>query len=158
MNKLLLPLIIVTLLLTNATNASAKRISEQEAQTLAYQFINNQPNTSPTQRKLAPNQPLSLTHTQLHTNGETPLYYIFNQTTKGFIIVSADDNISPVIGYSSNGCFDVSNMPDNFKSFLEYCNRTIENTIETGKQKVVKTKKENENNFATHIEPLLGDI
>ncbi len=157
MNKLLFNLAIIALLLTT-TNASAKKISEQEAQTLAYQFINNQPNTSQTQRKLAPNQPLSLEHTQLHSNGETPLYYIFNQGQKGFIIVSADDNISPVIGYSSNGCFNVSNMPDNFKAFLEYCNHTIENTIETGKQKVVKTKKENENNFATHIEPLLGDI
>ncbi len=160
MNKLLLPLILIAFLLTNTTNASAKRISEQEAQTLAYQFINNQVNTSQTQRKLAPNQPLSLEHTQLHTNGETPLYYIFNQAQKGFIIVSADDNISPIIGYSDNGYFDAHNLPDNFKTFLEYCSKTIENAVKSDKQKekVVATKKGNENNFAPYIEPLLGDI
>lgn len=160
MKKFLLPLFIVTLLLTITTNASAKRISEQEAQTIAYQFISNQPNISQTQRKLAPSQPLSLEYTQLNTNKETPLYYIFNQAEKGFIIVSANDNITPVIGYSDNGCFDANNMPDNFKAFLEYCNQTIENAtkIEKQKNKIATTKKEVENNFAPYIEPLLGDI
>ena len=149
-------LIIVTIALAITTNASAKQISEQEAQTLAYQFINKQFTTSQTQRKLAPNQPLSLKHTQLHTNGETPIYYIFNQAEKGFIIVSADDNIAPIIGYSDNGSFDETNMPDNFKEFLNYCKQTIENTPKTYKNKIDTT--ETKNNFAPYINPLLDDI
>lgn len=161
MKKLLLPLIIVvTLLLTITTTASAKQITKQEAQTLAYQFISKQTAISPTQRKLAPNQPLSLKHTQLHTNGKTPIYYIFNQAEKGFVIVSADDNIAPIIGYSENGSFDETNIPDNLKAFLNCCKQTIENTTKTEKYKtqIDTTETEAENNFAPYIKPLLGDI
>lgn len=39
-------------------------------------------------------------------------FYVFNvNNTQGFIIVSADDVVEPVLGYSDNGAFVLSNVP-----------------------------------------------
>ena len=44
------------------------------------------------------------------TLGEQPVFYIFNVVAnKGFIIISAEDNVYPILGYSFEGCY--SNQP-----------------------------------------------
>jgi len=51
---------------------------------------------------------------------EVPLFYIFNaDNNNGYVIVSGDDNVIPVLGYSTNGNFDISNLPPNFRKWLE---------------------------------------
>lgn len=48
-------------------------------------------------------------------------FYVFN-CGNGFIIVSADDRLPSVLGYSDNGNFDYDKIPENFKWWLnEYC-------------------------------------
>ena len=151
---------IVALLLLVATSLTAKEITQQQAQLLAQQFLTN--NTNTTQRKQAPVAKLTHQYTQLHTNGSTPLYHIFNQAENGFIIIAGDDNIAPVIGYSDNGTFDPNNLPDNFKAFLEYCNQTIETSLKRNKKHNTQNTDHQEetdtNNFAPYVEPLLDDI
>ena len=51
--------------------------------------------------------------------------YIFNVTPSGFIIVSADDRIEPILGYSYSGHFDTNSIPDNFQSFCHEYEREI---------------------------------
>jgi hypothetical protein len=46
-----------------------------------------------------------------------PVFYAF-QTNPGFIIISAEDAFTPVIGYSYEGRFDMANAPENYKAFL----------------------------------------
>ena len=151
---------IVALLLIVATTLTAKEITQQQAQIVAQQFLTNHTNT--TLRKQAPATTLSHRYTQLHTDGTTPLYHIFNQAENGFIIVAGDDNIAPIIGYSDNGTFDPNNLPDNFKAFLECCNQTIETTLKYNKkhnvQNIEEQEETGEENFAPFIEPLLGEI
>ncbi|MBS1512956.1 MAG: C10 family peptidase [Bacteroidetes bacterium] len=54
-----------------------------------------------------------------------PALYVFNfDKNQGFIIVSADYNLRPVLGYINNGEFSFKNMPDGFKDWV---NRTVEN-------------------------------
>ncbi|MEI6854229.1 MAG: C10 family peptidase, partial [Bacteroidota bacterium] len=50
-------------------------------------------------------------------------FYIFNCTdSKGFVIVSADDIVVPILGYSINNSFEVTQMPDNLEWWLQnYC-------------------------------------
>lgn len=51
--------------------------------------------------------------------------YIFNVEPSGFVIVSADDCVEPILGYSCSGHCDTNSIPYNFRSFcLEY-NREI---------------------------------
>ena len=39
-------------------------------------------------------------------------YYLFVGTDgKGFVLISADDCVRPVLGYSPDGIFDTDNMP-----------------------------------------------
>jgi len=45
-------------------------------------------------------------------------YYIFN-LEKGFIIISAEDNFTPVLGYSLNNNFGTENQPENLKYWMQ---------------------------------------
>ena len=46
-------------------------------------------------------------------------FYIFNAVNgKGFVIVSANDNAIPILGYSMDKSFQVENMPPNLKDWL----------------------------------------
>ncbi len=47
-------------------------------------------------------------------------YYIFNASDgKGFVIVSGDDRMTELVGYSKTGFIDTDNMPDALKSCLD---------------------------------------
>ena len=45
-------------------------------------------------------------------------FYVFN-VGEGFVIMSADDRVEPVIGYSTKGHFDIDNIPENLQSMLD---------------------------------------
>nr|MCR4681245.1 C10 family peptidase [Bacteroidales bacterium] len=44
-------------------------------------------------------------------------FYVIN-VGKGYVIVSADDRIEPILGYSTEGNFDPQNIPENMLGFL----------------------------------------
>lgn len=46
-------------------------------------------------------------------------YFVFNiGTDQGFVIVSGDDRVRPVLGYSDTGKFDPDNLPENLRGML----------------------------------------
>lgn len=54
-------------------------------------------------------------------------FYVFNADNNGgFVIVSADDRTTEILGYSSAGHFDMEQMPDNLKWWLDGYVRQIE--------------------------------
>ncbi len=62
---------------------------------------------------------LSLTDvTTLDMNG-LPALYIFSIQNKGFVIVSADKALTPIIGYSSEGVFPEKGVSTNFDNYME---------------------------------------
>ena len=56
-------------------------------------------------------------------------FYIFN-ISNGFVIVSADDCATPILGYSEEGKFDVENIPIQLQGYLQGFVEQIEFTIE----------------------------
>lgn len=57
----------------------------------------------------------------LKSGSSLPLYYVFNAgTNNGFIIVSADDRIYPVLGYSFHGRFSIDNQPPAFRDWMKH--------------------------------------
>lgn len=46
-------------------------------------------------------------------------YYIVNIAPKGWVIVSADDVVTPVLGYSLKGSLDAQRIPDNMSNMLQ---------------------------------------
>src|SRR4051812_39883707 len=74
-------------------------VSPQSAQTIAANFFNVTANTS------YPSTASSLAYTRLGSNNLVD-FYVFNIHPKGFVIVSADDALNPVIAYSIEANFD----------------------------------------------------
>ncbi len=47
-----------------------------------------------------------------------PVYYVFNLSTGGFIIISGEDAYTPVIGYNDQGAFPAGELAPHYSSFL----------------------------------------
>ena len=66
---------------------------------------------------------------------EMPMFYVFNNDGGGFVIVSGDDRVKPVLGYSETNSFDPNNIPPNTAAWLdgykEQIRYVIENDIAT---------------------------
>ena len=61
---------------------------------------------------------LNLVQTAYSERGEA-CYYIFNVGETGFVILAADDNYRPVIGYSDRGTFNPDDMAPALAEYLE---------------------------------------
>ena len=49
----------------------------------------------------------------------TPVYYVFNLRHEGYVIVSADNIVTPVLGYSFTGTYSPENQPPQFVNWME---------------------------------------
>ena len=59
--------------------------------------------------------------------GHDPEYYIFNNPDGGWVIIAADDRITPILAYSENGRFDSdADMPDNLSSWIDEVSQAID--------------------------------
>ena len=61
---------------------------------------------------------LDLVYTAYSESGEA-CYYIYNIGDTGFVILSADDNYRPIIGYSDEGTFNPNDMAPALADYLE---------------------------------------
>ena len=95
------------------------------------------------------------------TDRNDTAFYVFN-TTDGFVILSADDCETPIIGYSYEGRFDPNNVPvqmqNYLQDFVERIQYGIENQIvannKTAHQwELAKTHKRQYNSKATQVVP-----
>lgn len=55
-------------------------------------------------------------------------YYIYN-IGNGFVIVSADDRVEPILGYSTEGNFNMEDIPETMHEWLNNYTRAIEQII-----------------------------
>ena len=54
-------------------------------------------------------------------------YYVFSRGEgRGFVIVSGDDTTAPILGYTDQGNFDYSTLPEGLKSMLDTWAKKIE--------------------------------
>ena len=63
----------------------------------------------------------------LRSSSNDPYYYIYNVGEDGgFVMVSGDDRVAPVIGYSLDGTFRPDDMPSNLRGWFEGYERQID--------------------------------
>ncbi|MBQ6304933.1 MAG: C10 family peptidase [Bacteroidales bacterium] len=101
------------------------------------------------------------------TDKNAAAFYVFN-TEDGFVIVSADDCETPIIGYSHEGLFDPNDIPEQMEAYLQdFVARIqygIENHIEADEltarqwELVKNTGRLNESKTASAVEPLLTEM
>lgn len=94
-------------------------------------------------------------------------YYVFpNANSKGFTIVSGDDRLPEIVGYSSQGSYDGNNLPEGFVSFMK-AYQNLYNKVNLGDAEALKKlaeikawrNKKNASAASTSaVAPLLGNI
>lgn len=98
------------------TPAEAKRITVQQAQQNAINFMGS---------KMALNTKSQFNITR--STQQTDAYYVFSSTDgKGYVIVAGDDAVRPILGYSTQGTFDPTHLPEGLKDLLLSYQKQIE--------------------------------
>lgn len=115
------------------TQLQAKQIDINTAISVGKSFISSQLSTQNSQNISSLNpvyKAKSTSNGTLTTVQETTYYYVFNNGNNGFIIVSGDDNASPILGYSNEGIFDPNNVPQDVTKWLESYKNQIRFIVE----------------------------
>lgn len=145
----------ITLLLLSALFAltsAAKDVTQAQAQKIAENFLKSPAGPN----RIAPSvlKPLKLAYTAANTDGKKCFYVFNNDAANGFVIVSADDRASAILGYSDTGTFDYDKLPAHIKNwFTGY----IDQITYIRNSKTTATAEEN-NILDKEVKPLLGDI
>ncbi|MBN1112713.1 MAG: C10 family peptidase, partial [Bacteroidales bacterium] len=99
----------------------ANPVSKQEAKTIATNFFkSNAPKTRSINR---------ITKTIIEKHNDNNSFYIYGFEKGGFVIVSADDDASPILGYSFT-----SNISDNLNPSIKYLFEQFNNEISDAKR------------------------
>ncbi len=131
MKKLILSLFMA---LTFLSHAFGKLVDENHAKNVAVNYL-----TSHSFQALQGSPAvLSLGYSCLSPGNSmlkgasVPLYYVFNiDPSGGFIIISGDDIVTPVLGYSSETGFNPKNIPPNVAAWLKGYEDQISYAIST---------------------------
>lgn len=104
----------------------AERVTSETARKVASSFLNNNGAKS--------NQLVDLSKA-----AGFPNLYIFSGE-EGFVVMSADDCVKPILGYSLTGKFVAEDMPENVNSWLQGYNDEIQYAIENGVKSTAEGK------------------
>ena len=135
--------LLCTLLITG-WSLHAAQLSESEAYRIAQKY----------------NQSLATTLWKQKASGVASFssdaeYYVFNAAkNQGFVIVSGDDSLTELVGYSDSGTLDMENLPDNLSSWLD----AYAEYVKAVRRSEAKPLKNNLMPSLPVIQPLLGQI
>ena len=158
MKKRITILLLAACIGTSARLAAAPR-GEQAARHIAEQFLKGQAvagkRASATDRLT-----LAATSADLATakkRSATTAWYVFNQGTEAFVIVSGDDRMTDILGYSTERAFDTEGMPDNLRAWLASYTALAEN-VTTSQAPGMPATRTSTDGYPETVTPLLGDI
>ena len=139
------------------TAEQAKKIAAEQASKLGIT------SASPKMMKTAPRRSATIGQDSF-TDAENSYYYIFNnEGGKGFTIVSGDDLMNEIVGYSDSGSLSEENMPANLKSFLRAYEQTLDRMAEGDAKTLqivneLKARRAESNGVYTVGDILLGNV
>ena len=105
--------------------------------------------------------PVAIAYTQTQADNE-PAVYVFNGQ-EGFVLVSANDDTRAVLGYSDNGRFDATDIPENMQFWLQMyadelaryeANKPV---LKAGQVALTRSKRAAATTYPT-IAPILGNV
>lgn len=137
MNRFLL---LLALALT-ATTLQAKQVKVDKAKSIALQFMQTSTMAKSNATNKSVGTELNLVYTATVDDAiatraaatTSNLFYVFNQADNGgFVIVAADDAVSPILAYSHENSFQADNIPCNVKAVLDTYRDAITAAIESG--------------------------
>ena len=105
-------ILLLTVILIEVMLLVSAPVDPRQAQKVALNFM-QEVSSSVSERSEC-----HLIYSKTNGQGELPLWYIF-QIDSGFVIVSADDAVIPILGYATDNPFVVERIPDNCKAWLQ---------------------------------------
>ncbi|MFC4665249.1 C10 family peptidase [Falsiporphyromonas endometrii] len=164
MNKLLHPpyriLVGLTFLLFFFIDSHGKPIDRKVADSIAYNFFNG----SPSLRSAAGICPILVDAPLGDKDGlrssDQPLYYVYNSSNhKGFVLVSGDDKLPEILGYSYDNCYLAEKMPSHIKAFFEAFQKGLNDLLSLDKERIATYFAPSvDNGVKLSVSPLLGGI
>lgn len=147
-----------------AISGGAKPRAQQEILFIAKKYFSQQSEkisikNLPTEPKVvATSSSLHLVNSKLLSQ-ITECFYIYEEANKGFVIISADDRIKPILGYSDSGAFDLNNIPVNMREWLGSYVHEIESIFSTSGSSLEQGSYSSQRtSFPQSVVPLLGTI
>lgn len=125
MKKVLLFLIVLFVI----DSLSANPVDTSIAKQVAVNFYNNKTRTN-TQKSLQDFVLVYQAYSSQKAGNNQPLYYIFNTGNTGFVIVAANDQVKPVLGYSTEGIYDLENTSPATSKWLDDYGKEIQYVID----------------------------
>ena len=98
--------VLLVILLTLSFTAFSNPVDVNTAQQIGKNFLKHSVSTYANMRS---DFNCDLIYTLQNDNGE-PVLFVFNVANTGFVIVSAENSVSPILGYSTEGTFDNNNI------------------------------------------------
>jgi hypothetical protein len=151
--KIMKRILLGLLLIIFSVTLFAKKVELQDARAIALNAYYKKINMY--YEKVDFNKLLIVDHFVINDDGAT-VYYIFNFANNGFIIVSAEDAMTPILGYSFKSSYSQENSPENFIGWMNGRAGAIkylrENNIEFDHTSFVGK------DYGENVEPLLTCI
>jgi hypothetical protein len=112
MNRIIFKCLVLILF---AGPVNAGEVTLQTAQKAGLNFINQRTNPSGSLEQTD----YSIRETVLKSDGNIVLFYIFNLDPQGWIIISADDAVPPVLAYSFERSYSITNAPEQCTAWMK---------------------------------------
>lgn len=154
-------LILFTLTVFCVFNGWARTRSYSEMLELARQHFTGQSEVTTRGGSFSPVAiPSSSILTSLKTKGALApeAFYVFNLEKEGFVIISGDDQMKPILGYSAIDTFRISNLPDNMRNWLQLYANQFNYLSNSTHQKNIYLETRTADSYPEAITPLLGNI
>ena len=118
----------------------AERITLEDAATVANNFMNVAVTSVNGVKKAAPAK--RMVRKAINTT-EEPQYYLYeNENGEGWVIIAANDAVTPILAYSETGHFRTDNMPSNIRHWMGKYDQFIKRIETDGVQAAEETKAE----------------
>ncbi|MBQ7571325.1 MAG: Spi family protease inhibitor [Bacteroidaceae bacterium] len=152
-------LLLIIAVLLSSIGMFAQPRSEEQARKIASEFFGKKPQRKAPMLSVVPQQKVSQTIRKKVASAKNALatqtsscYVINDEANNRFVIVSADERLYEVLGYSDNGCFDAEEAPDGLFFMLDEYNRQYDLVNALGSTQVAYKAPD----YAIPIAPLLS--
>lgn len=140
-------LLLLTVCFLTASVLFAGPVTKEQAQQQAQQFL---------QGRVAAGHNRAAANAHVDLSGEVSGLYVFNVAgDNGYVIVSNDDIAFPVLGYADSGSFDMNNIPENMKAWLQGYADEIAWAKSHGVKKASESSARRASGVKTPIAPLI---
>lgn len=115
----------ISILSFDCFTLKSQTVSVENAKRAAINYYNYKVGKSDNINRISDNE------ISLITKEETDLYYIVNISKNGFVIISAQSNVYPILAYSTENSFKKTSIPSNVQALLNSYNKQIINATKT---------------------------